>query len=352
MSRCLLVLACLLVAACQQGDAPGGDGPGPWADADVTAADGPTAAGNPLLLVKHWAYQIDRVEAAGAVDRLGQSRYDMLVLDPTRTAGQSTFDSKGMVTRLHKTKGKSGRRRLVLAYLSIGEAEQARYYWRSWWKAPTAKSKGDPDFLLTTDPDGWDSVYPVAYWDARWKKILVRDADSMLSKVLADGYDGVYMDWVEAFYHKQVAGAAKAVGKDPAAEMIALIRELGAAARKQRSGFILVAQNAPELATGHPEYLKLIHGIAQEPWLFDGEADAGWSSPKACDEPIPTGDRAYFQKLLAPFLAAGLRVLNVEYACAAANVKQAHDLAAKAGYLPYVTRRPLDRLTTTPPPGL
>ena len=35
-----------------------------------------------------------------------------------------------------------------------------------------------------------------------------------------------------------------------------------------------------------------------------------------------------------------------------ANVAEAYDQAAANGYIPYVSRRPLDRLTDTPPPCL
>lgn len=340
-------------AAPDSGDAAlvSSDGPvPPPADGPVTPDSAPVFT-NPLLKVKYWAYQINGLEKPKAVDLLVASRYDLLVVDPTRTAHGSVFDSKGMVTRLHATKGKSGARRLVLAYVSVGEAEKTRYYWKSWWKAPTRSAKGAPDFLVARDPDGWSGVYPVAYWDSRWKKILFEDADSMLQKVLDDGYDGIYMDWIEAFYHKQVVKEAKQQNKDPAKEMIKLVGQLLTHARKRSPNFLLLAQNAPELAKGHPEYLKLIHGIAQEPLYFDGDADVSWSSARACDQRIDNSQRAFYEALLKPFLAAGLPVFDVEYACQAKNVKEAHDLAAKRGFLPYVTRRPLDRLTSTPPPG-
>ena len=54
----------------------------------------------------------------------------------------------------------------------------------------------------------------------------------------------------------------------------------------------------------------------------------------------------------AEYLDAGKVVLSVDYAAEEANVAEAYQNASANGYVPYVSRRPLDRLTDTPPPGL
>ena len=116
-------------------------------DVSITPSDLPTADSgdaptlNPLKSVAYWAYQIQGLTQSGAVDRLVASRYDLLVLEPTRTDKQtSSFDSKGMVQQLHATTGKSGNTRLVLAYVDIGEAESWRYYWDSSWTPRAART--------------------------------------------------------------------------------------------------------------------------------------------------------------------------------------------------------------------
>ena len=311
---------------------------------------------NPLRLVKTWAYQIQHLDRDGMVDRLVASKYDMLVLEPTRTDRDSAdFDSKGMVSRLHATRGTSGDRRLVLAYIDIGEAESWRYYWKAWWRKPTRSQRGKPNFLVIPDPDGWEDNYPVAFWDARWKRIMMEAPDSMLNKILDDGYDGIYLDWVEAFANSAVARLARQQGKDPAVEMIRFIKQLRAHARRRNPTFLVVAQNGAQLVVGHPQYLQQIDAIAQEQTLFDGGADTRWSDRASCDKRVPaTGagySQAHYDGLLARFRRAGLPVFVVEYACAAANVKEAYARSKRLGYVPYVTRRPLSRLTTTPPPG-
>jgi cysteinyl-tRNA synthetase len=311
---------------------------------------------NPLKAVRFWAYQIQHLDRDGAVDRLVRSRYDMLVLEPTRTDRDSAdFDSKGMVERLHATRGKSGKRRIVIAYIDIGEAESWRYYWKRSWKKPTKSRRGQPDFLVIPDPDGWEDNYPVAYWDPRWKAIIASGEDSMLDRILDDGYDGIYLDWVEAFSNDAVRRVAREAGRDSAVEMIRFIGELRAHARKRRPDFLVIPQNAAALLDGHPEYLNVIDAIAQEQIFFDGDADTKWGDRKACDRPVPARGEGYSQahyaKHLAPYQRAGLPVFNVEYACSRRKVKIAYERSAKLGYVTYVSRRPLSRLTTTPPPG-
>jgi cysteinyl-tRNA synthetase, unknown class len=317
--------------------------------------DGGVKQGKPLADVKTWAYQINNVEDTGVADRLVASRYDMIVVDNPRTSrGSATYDSKGMVAKLHASLGKNGKPKRVLAYVDVGEAEELRTYWKSDWRAPTNTTKGSPDFMIAKDPDGWSGNYPVAYWDPRWKDLVINGADSMMKQVVDDGFDGVYLDWIEAFSARKVAAEATRVGVDPAVEMIKFVREIAAYTRARAPNFIVIAQNAPDLGSGHPEYFQIIDGISMEPLHFDGSADTRWDDAASCDQAIPQSGpngRQWWYDLLDPFKNAGVRVLVVDYACTPANVQEAYSASASKGYLGYVTRRPLDRLTSTPPPG-
>ena len=57
----------------------------------------------------------------------------------------------------------------------------------------------------------------------------------------------------------------------------------------------------------------------------------------------------YYIGYLNQYLNASVPVFNCEYALSYASTAYAN--AANKGYVPYVTRRSLSRLTTTPPPG-
>jgi cysteinyl-tRNA synthetase len=310
----------------------------------IREAAGTTNTPN-LDSVTSWAYQIQELEAEGAVDALVASDYDLLVIDPTRsTVGSEDFDTAGLVARLH------GRSKLVLAYIDIGEAEDYRSYWQADWEAPSAGGPGSPDFLLTVDPGGWSGDYPVAYWDQRWKSIVIYDEDSLLDMALDDGFDGIYMDWIEAYSDEDVEVAADAQGLDPAPEMVAFIREIRDYARGRHAGFLLVAQNAAELAQERPEYLGLIDGLAQEDLSFGGEADSEWGDPSSGDIPTSQEDQEHLIELFGLYQQAGLPIFCVDYALWEDNVRQAYDTAEQAGCLGYVSQTPLSRLTETPPP--
>jgi cysteinyl-tRNA synthetase len=297
-----------------------------------------------LAAVTSWAYQIQELEADGAVDALVASDYDMLVIEPTRSiVGSQAFDTAGLVRRLHE------RGKLVLAYVDIGEAEDYRTYWRDDWQAPSAAERGDPDFLLTIDPDGWSGNYPVAFWDDRWKDVVIYGKGSLLAMALEDGFDGVYMDWVEAYSDEHVVAAASAEGIDPAAEMVRFIREIRDYARERDPGFLLVAQNGAELAEERPEYLEAIDGLAQEDLSFQGEADTEWDDPQSGDIPTPPEDQEYLVELFSLYQDAGLPVFCADYALMEENVQQAYETAARAGCVGYVSQTPLSRLTETPP---
>lgn len=320
----------------------------------------------PLNEVRFWAYQIQGLSLPGAVEALAASNYDMLVVEPTRTDREERdFDTAGMVARLQATKASDGKhRKLVLAYIDIGQAEDWRWYWTWSYNREAARAfpKDWPSFITAVDPDGWDGNYVVNYWAPGWKAIVWKgventsgqDFTSILDEVLRDGFDGVYLDWVEAFENPGVIAAASAQGKDPKAEMVQLIKEIRQFGRRQNPNFLVVQQNAAALLEERPELCGVVDGVAQEEVWFGGVATDDWSDPAGYDARI---DRDLTQEYLS-YLDAFKRcdaggdfpVLNVEYALKYAA--QAYELSAKFNFVPYVTRRSLGRISTTAPPGL
>jgi cysteinyl-tRNA synthetase len=344
----------LALAATLPGCPPGEDD----RTTDTTNPDDNTPS-SPMALhdVRYWAYQIQGLEEDGAVDALVNSRYDLLVLEPTRTEqGSADFDTRGMVSRLRASpSSRPGAGKLVIAYIDIAEAEDWRDYWQPDWVAPTPSRAGTPDFLVRPDPDGWAGDYPVAYWDQRWKNIIIFAGDSMLQQVLDDGFDGIYMDWVEAYSDEQVATAAAAASVDPVAAMVDFIREIRTHARQQDPAFLIIPQNASELAALNADYLGLIDAIGQEQVYFDGNPDTIWSDANSGDVRMPAAGDGYstqfYEETLQPYLAAGKVVLTVDYAQQPASVAEAYQRAAANGYVEYVTLRALSQLSATPPPG-
>jgi len=272
----------------------------------------------------------------------------------------AVIDTAGMLTRLKNTLASDGsHRKLVIAYLNIGQAEDWRWYW-TWstgWDCHSPRPAGWPTYILTCDPDGWSGDYPVAYWDPRWKDLVLygqntpaqgdRNYASLLDELILDGFDGVYLDWVEAFENEAVIAAARQAGLDPADAMLAFLQELRTYAHSRQPGFLVIQQNAGALADGRPALFQAIDAIAQEEIWYAGEATDRWDDPAGYDAPVDPELSAEYIAWLDQYRAAGLPVFDCEYALEYAPAAYAG--AAAHGYIAYATRRSLSRLTTTPP---
>ena len=87
----------------------------------------------------------------------------------------------------------NGGKRLVISYISIGSAENYRYYWQSGWK------QGNPSWIRKKY-EGYDDEYWVEFWHSDWQKIIFGNDQSYIKKIMDVGFDGAYLDNVEAYY--------------------------------------------------------------------------------------------------------------------------------------------------------
>lgn len=171
----------------------------------------------------------------------------------------------------------------------------------------------------------------------------------MLDEVIKDGFDGVYLDWVEGFSHRPVVDEARRQGLNPADEMITFIQEIRDYAAVRAPRFTIIQQNGSALAQRGPESFLKVDAIAQEEVWYDGRATDKWDDPSGYDHPVDPATTAELIRKLKLYQNACVPVFDVEYA-----LNLAPDAYAKSyarGYVPYVTRRSLGALTTTPPPG-
>lgn len=124
------------------------------------------------------------------IDLIASTYYDLVIIEPF-------FDDYMLtpadVERIRFTP--NGTKRLVIARISIGSAENYRYYWQNLWN--------------TSPPDWIQNPYenhPGEYWvDFRykdWQSIIYGNDDSYMKKIIDAGFDGVFLDNVEAY--KQV----------------------------------------------------------------------------------------------------------------------------------------------------
>ena len=110
------------------------------------------------------------------------------------------YDKKGNQVSLTKAdvnslkKKKNGGKRLVCSYMSVGEAENYRYYWKTAWN----KKSKRPSWIVAENKE-WKGNFKVKYWNAEWKKILYGSSNAYLDRLLAAGFDGVYLDVIDAY---------------------------------------------------------------------------------------------------------------------------------------------------------
>jgi cysteinyl-tRNA synthetase len=325
----------------------------------------PTLDPLPIGQVRFFGYQIQKIDAAGAVGALKNSRYDTLVIEPTRTdwsSGNKYWNTCATVNALNTSPAHDGvHSKLVLAYVDIGEAENWRWYW-TWsktWKKGQPKPRGWPSYIVEPDPQNWGGNFPVAFWDPDWQKIIIygmsgpnapyKNYNSAIDEAIKDGFDGIYIDWVEAFSDPHVAARAAREHIDPAVAMIQFIQEMRDYAKQRNPKFIIVQQDASNLADNHPELYGKIDAISQEAIWYDGVATDKWKNPRGHDVLNPIGLTNWYLTRLTGYQAHGVPVFDVEYALT--HAADAYGNAAGHGFVGYSTRRSLSKLTTTQPPG-
>ena len=270
--------------------------------------------------VEHFGYQLQGLKK----EALLASPFDLLVIDYSRDGSEGQRWTKADIAEL-KTKG---RPRRLLAYLSIGEAEKYRYYWRPAWndKPPAWLEKENPD---------WLGNIKVRYWDPAWQALVFGKPDSYLDKIVDAGFDGVYLDLVDAYEYFEERGRPEAK-----ADMKAFVLALARYAREKRGkpGFGVFPQNGEGLLDD-PEYLAAVTGIGREDTYYGYGAQG-----KATPAEVTAG----FETALDKAVAAGKLVLSIDYVTDRKAAAKAYKRAGAHGYLEYCGVRALDRLSPQP----
>lgn len=335
----LVVLGGFLLAACGGNAATPADAPPPSHEepAGITPqppalARSPSAELSPppsprdprLAQVASWGYQLQGVD----VDELAASPSDLLVVDAYDDEGEPWTPED--VARM----GQDGR--IVLSYLSIGEAEDYRDYWDLSWDADEdgEPDDGAPPWLAGENPD-WEGNYLVRFWEPDWQVLI----GEQLDRIVAAGFAGVYLDIVDAYERWQDDGRPAA-----AADMAAFVATLAERARVTDPDFLFFPQNAPGILGELGEdaaaaYLATVDGIGAEDTFFFGDADHDNRY-----DPQPETIR-----FLDRFVAEGKVVLAVDYLTDPELATRFRAEAHAHGFVPYVGVRDLDRLVEQPP---
>lgn len=124
---------------------------------------------------------------ADFIKAVSATNYDALIMD----AYFNNIAFTSAEVNALKKKANGGTRQ-VISYMSIGEAENYRYYWQKAWKP------GNPVWLDAENPN-WPGNYKVKYGNKDWQSIIYGNDASYLKKILNAGFDGVYLDIIDAF---------------------------------------------------------------------------------------------------------------------------------------------------------
>ena len=304
-SAALILLACALSVprpACAQ-----------------TSAEGEPTPARLLAAAKSWGNQLQNLDP----DTLAASPYDMLVIDYSRDGKAARALTPEQVDKIRVKP--DGERRIVLAYLSIGEAETYRYYWKWYWGWFFGVFA--PRWLGGENPE-WPGNYGVRYWQEGWQKIIFGGEDGYLERIVKAGFDGVYLDRVDE-YVDMVREKRNA-----RALMIAFVKALAARARALKPEFLIVPQNA-EALLADPSYRAVIDGLGKEDLLFGEDVNQQPNDPKSIASNVVR------LKLLT---ADRKPVFVVEYLDAPQEIERARRRLERYGFIPYFTDRALDAM--------
>ncbi len=201
-----------------------------------------------------------------AVARLAECGREWIVLDAAFNSETPWSHSDLDAIRA----GQSGRK--VIAYLSIGEAEDYRAYWRKEWQRNGRPAPGAPAFLGLVNPE-WKGNYRVKYWLADWQKIILSAVDD----AMATGFDGVYLDIVDGFETFEQDGknfiddrVNPETKQSYRRDMVDWMKTIATRARAKNSAAIVIAQNGSQLLA-HADFLAAISGIGIEDLFTEGD---------------------------------------------------------------------------------
>lgn len=304
----------------------------------------------PLARGDAWLYQLQNPIPR----KIAHAGFETAVIDYSKTGSDRGKHPRSQIRKLSRN-GIA-----TFAYLSIGEAENYRFYWKRAWVARRDTNQftaSAPAWLGTTNPD-WIGNYKVRYWDPDWRDSILKP---YIDRIVRQGFDGVYLDIIDAFEYWADPASYRGNGEafqpgDPrgnereaARRMIELVRWIAAYGRKQSKGrFLVIPQNGEGILRYDRggKYLRTIHGIGIEDLFYDETSKQ------------PAGETRYRLKFLRKIRKARKNVLCVDYVDTGrradpANANRIANFVSRCereGFDFYVARddRELDRINTVP----
>jgi len=267
-----------------------------------------------LSAVSGWGCQYQNVDLVA----IARSDLDLIVIDPCLDDDQRRLVTASDCVSIKRRP--EGSRRLVLAYLSVGEADTKRWYWPAAWR------ENVPDWA-GAENENWPGARSVQYWRAEWRELIYAGSGSILDRILDAGFDGVFLDRVDAYGDW---GSTPAM-LDAMAETVAAI---GRKARSRNPDFILMVQNA-EHVLDRKILIDAIDAHSKESLL------TGLSAPDTLNAPE---DVEWSLGHLRPLQRKGIPTFAIEYIAREELKGDIRRRLVELGFRPFFGNRGLDRL--------
>ncbi len=302
---------------------------------DFVTADG-------TVRVKNWTYQLQGGNGTGGELRpnpVAAANHDMVVIDFARYADEESMFTPTEVQKMRESDpswGGNGQRKILLSYISIGEASDYRSFWDPAW-TDNGKANGNdtplaPDWLGPMNPD-WPDGRKVRYWDPDWQDIIYNDAGTgWLDLIVNQGFDGAYLDIVDAYYFWFEEGEKTEL--EASQLMIDFIVDFTEHARETNPHFLIFPQNGPGILdlvrsadpTRYAQYLNTIDAIAVEDTYF-----YGWRDMNNNYNP----QQYIINWLKFDFQNNGVPVFNVDYVSQQSKIDTLYTQCLEDGFYPY-----------------
>jgi cysteinyl-tRNA synthetase, unknown class len=329
-----------------------------------------------MLNITSWGYQSSGLDSL-AQAAIRDSRFDLVVVDYSADGSELKEFTPVQIHNMSNS-GNPALSKLLVARMSLGEAELGRFYFNDAWVTGATIEPGAPAWLHSQNPT-YPDRYKVEFWDPEWQSILfnntgnhpiIGNAKSYLDRILDAGFYGVYLDLVEAF---EFFGPSENGGLDlkrnAAPAMVSLIEAMSIYAKGINPDFLIIphggisiitnaaypADIAPPgqgqsqyAATNRTKFYNAIDAVGTEDVFHPGPLDE--NNPHAPDLGLIG--------LLNQVITVGRSVLALEYLSDLkpnphlltfpAVIDTFYSEARAEGYRPYATVRALDVLTVNP----
>ena len=285
---------------------------------NAALADAPENPPSNMSEAHSWAYQLQDISIS---EIAGNETFDFIVMDYSEDGGESGEWSAGDIDGIKDSN------KLPVAYISIGEAENYRFYWDTAWET------NPPAWLGPENPD-WPGNFKVRFWHPEWQALIFQ----WLDRIVAQGFGGVYMDIIDAYYYWSEENPENPQADADMAQFVIDIHDYlnGGTGEKvvipQNGSYIVVEDDVAGLLAN--QYFAAIDAIGVEDVFYYGDLD----------EDNPYNPDLGRLAMLGEYRAQGKAVLSIEYLTQPTTIEAYVAEAESHGFIPYASVRALDVL--------